>query len=159
MCDNNEKSHYTWIKNFNRLLGKGSEMPKEFCPYCMHRYAKRCTNDEQMEEHMDGCFTYEPMKIKLPEEGKNIIQYNDISKQLKLPFCIFAYSECLLTKVDDGKKKTSTKLNKHEISGYGYTVVNPYCPSVCKKHRGKDVGERLLISLLFHFFSSSSLLY
>ena len=68
LCDNNENTHYTWIKNFNRLLGKSEDHPKVYCPYCMHGYDKRYTNDEKMKEHMDGCFTYEPMKIKLPDE-------------------------------------------------------------------------------------------
>lgn len=121
---------------------------KEFCPYCCHGFDKRTTNDEKMKEHMQDCFTYGAMKIKLPEEGKNIIQCNDISKQLKLPFCIYADTECLLTKVDNGEKKNSTKLNKHEISGYGYSVVSPYYPTVYKHYRGKNGGEKLLKNLM-----------
>ena len=87
LCDD-EKSHYTLIKNFNGLLRKPKDHPKVFCPYCMHGFDKRYTDDEKMKEHMQDCFTYGAMKIKLPEEGKNIIQHNNISKQLKLPFCI-----------------------------------------------------------------------
>ena len=104
----------------------------------MHGFDKRTTNDEKMKEHMQDCFTYGAMKIKLPEEGKNIIEYKDISKQLKLPFCIYADTECLLTKVNDGKKKTSTKLNRHEISGYGYSGVSSYYPTVYKKMQGRS---------------------
>ena len=33
-----EKSHYTLIKDFNGLLGKGSLHPKLFCPYCCHGF-------------------------------------------------------------------------------------------------------------------------
>ena len=106
LLSDDEKSHYTLIKNFNGLLRKPKDHnPKVFCPYCMHGFDKRTTNDEKMKEHMQDCFTYGAMKIKLPEEGKNIIQYNDIAKQLKLPFCIYADTECLLTKVKDGKIK------------------------------------------------------
>ena len=84
----------------------------------------------------------------MPEEGKNIIEFKDIAKQQKLPFCIYADTECLLTKVEDVKNNNSRKLNKHEISGYGYTVVSPYYPSVYKKYRGKDAGEKLLKNLM-----------
>ena len=108
-----ENSHYTWIKNFNRLLGRSEDKhPKVFCPYCMHGYDKRYTNDEKMQEHMKDCFSYGPQKIKLPEDGKNIIQYNDIAKQQKLPFCIYADTECILTKVDDEKNKKVKKIKQ-----------------------------------------------
>merc|ERR1711888_427333 len=90
-----------------------------------------------MKEHMNDCFKYGGQKTNMPEEGKNIIEFNDIAKQQQLPFCIYADTECILTKVDNGKKKNSTKLNKHEISGYGYTVVSPYFPTMYKHYRGK----------------------
>ena len=50
--------------------------------------------------------------------------------------------------MENGEKKNSRKLNKHEISGYGYTVVSPYYPTVYKKYRGKDAGEKLLKNLM-----------
>ena len=101
-----------------------------------------------MKNHMNDCFKYGGQKTNMPEEGKNIIEINDIAKQQKLPFCIYADTECILTKVDNGNKKNSTKLNKHEISGYGYTVVSPYFPTMYKHYRGKDAGEKLLNNLM-----------
>ena len=101
-----------------------------------------------MKLHTDDCFTYGAQKIKFPEEGKNIIEYKDISKQLKLPFCIYADTECLLTKIENGEKKNSRKINKHEISGYGYSIVSPFYPTVYKKYRGKNAGEKLLKNLM-----------
>merc|ERR1712208_46795 len=122
--------------------------PKVFCPYCMHGFDKRHTNDQKMKNHMNDCFTYGAQKTNMPEEGKNIIEFNDIAKQKKLPFCIYADTECILTKVENGKKKNSTKTHKHEISGYGYSVVSPFYPTVYKDFRGKDAGEKLLTNLL-----------
>ena len=97
---------------------------------------------------MKDCFSYGPQKTKFPEEGKNIIQYNDIAKQQKLPFCFYADTECILTKVEDGKNKSIKKINKHEICGYGYSVVSPYYPTEYKQYRGKDAGEKLLNNLM-----------
>merc|ERR1712208_137202 len=149
LLSDNEKSHYTCIKNFNALCRKPKETnTKVFCPYCMHGFDKRSTNDIKMKNHMDYCFTYGAQKTNMPEEGKNIIEFKDIAKQQKLPFCIYADTECLLTKVEDVNNKNSRKLNKHEISGYGYTVVSPYYPTVYKKYRGKDAGEKLLKNLM-----------
>merc|ERR1712055_564862 len=148
LLSDNEKCHYTLIKNFNAFCRKSKDHPKEFCPYCMHGFDKRCTNAEKMKNHMDDFFTYGAQKTNMPEQGKNIIEFKDIAKQQKLPFCIYADTECLLTKVEDVNNKNSRKLNKHEISGYGYTVVSPYYPSVYKKYRGKDAGEKLLKNLM-----------
>ena len=50
--------------------------------------------------------------------------------------------------MENDEKKTSTKLNKHEICGYGYSVVSPYFPTVYKHYRGKDAGEKLLNNLM-----------
>ena len=112
LLSDDEKSHYTLIKNFNGLLRKPKDHhPKVFCPYCMHGFDKRYTNDIKMKNHMDDCFTYGAQKTNMPEEGKNIIEFKDIAKQQKLPFCIYADTECLLTKVEDGKKK-----NKHSLA-------------------------------------------
>ena len=73
MLSDGEKSHYTLIKNFNGLLNYDDKHPKLFCPYCMHGYDKRYTNEKKMKEHMDDCFTYGGQKVKMPEEGKNTL--------------------------------------------------------------------------------------
>merc|ERR1712030_275891 len=101
------------IKNFNAFCRKPKDKhAKEFCPYCMHGFDKRYTNDQKMKNHMNDCFKYGAQKTNMPEQGKNIIQFNDIAKQQKLPFCIYADTECILTKVENGKKKNSNKTNK-----------------------------------------------
>merc|ERR1712055_508885 len=148
LLSDNEKCHYTLIKNFNAFCKKSKEHPKEFCPYCMHGFDKRYTNAEKMKNHMNDCFKYGGQKTNMPEQGKNIIKFNDIAKQQKLPFCIYADTECLLTKVENGKKKNSNKTHSHEISGYGYSVVSPFYPTVYKDFRGKDAGEKLLTNLM-----------
>ena len=110
LLSDGEKSHYTYIKNFNAMCRKPKETnTKVFCPYCMHGFVKKYTNDLKMKNHMDDCFTYGAQKTNMPEEGKNIIEFKDIAKQQKLPFCIYADTECILTKVEDVKNKNSRK--------------------------------------------------
>ena len=81
-----EKSHYT----FNGLLNKDKDGRKVFCPYCCHGFIKRYKNEAQMREHMDECFTYGGQKVKMPEEGKNFVEFKDTHKQLKQAFTIYA---------------------------------------------------------------------
>ena len=143
-----EKSHYTLIKDFNGLLGKRSLHPKLFCPYCCHGFDKRYTNEKKMKEHMDECFTYGGQKVKMPEEGKNFIQFKDTHKQLKQPYTVYADFECLLTKVEDDQRKNTQKLNKHEISGYGYCITSPFEKPEYKSYRGKDAGVKFMKDIL-----------
>ena len=144
LLSDGEKSHYTLIRDFDRLLSYDTKHPKMFCPYCLHGYDKRYTNEEKMKAHMDECFKYGGQKIQLPEEGENTIEFKDIHKQHKLPFCIYADFECLLTNIEDDQNKKSKKISKHEISGYSYCITSPYFPTEHKSYRGKDAGERFV---------------
>ena len=85
---------------------------------------------------MDDCFTYGGQKVKMPEEGENILEFKDIAKQLKHPFTIYADFECILTKVEDKKNKKTKKMSRHDISGYGYVVL-------MKKPNSKPTEEEM----------------
>jgi hypothetical protein len=102
-----------------------------------------------MKEHIDECFKYGGQKIQVPEEGENTIEFKDIHKQHRLPFCIYIDFECLLTKVEDGQNKNTKKISKHEISGYSYCITSPYFPTEHKSYRGKDAGERFVKKIGF----------
>ena len=101
-----------------------------------------------MKEHMDECFTYGGQKVKMPKEGKNFIEFKDTHKQLKQPFTIYADFESMLTKVEDDQRKNTQKLNKHEISGYGYCITSPFEKSEYKSYRGKDAGVKFIRAIL-----------
>merc|ERR1739842_10505 len=64
LLQDDNKQHFTWIKDFNALLNYDHKHPKIFCPYCCHGFDKRCTNEEKMKEHRDDCFTYGGQKVK-----------------------------------------------------------------------------------------------
>ena len=52
----------------------------------------------------------------------NIIKYNPGEKSMKLSFVIYADLECLLEKMsiceNNPNKSSTTKINKHTLSGY-----------------------------------------
>ena len=58
----------------------------------------------------------------LPEEGKNIVQYNQDKKNLKIPFITYADMESLLEKLhvchNNPDKSSITKKSKHTTCGY-----------------------------------------
>ena len=58
----------------------------------------------------------------MPEEYNKILKYNHGEKSMKAPFIIYADLESLLEKIDtcydNPEKSSTTKINKHRLSGY-----------------------------------------
>ena len=96
MLDNKIGYHYVLIKDLNRFLGKGSDMPKKICPYCCHGFDKRYLKKGQMKEHMDECFKYKGTKVIMPEKGKNEIKFMNYSQQLESPYTMYADFEAVI---------------------------------------------------------------
>ena len=62
----------------------------------------------------------------MPEEGKNILKFENFKKQMKAPFFIYADFEAVITKIpEDKREKTrcTEKTNVHEACGFAFTVV------------------------------------
>ena len=94
---------------------------------------------------MEVCYNYGPQRIKVPEEGKNFIEFKNFHKMLKLPFAIYADFEALNVKVKDETTNTNTqKLTRHDISGYAYCVVGLNQETRYESYRGPDAGEKFL---------------
>ena len=82
LLENERTYHYTLITNFNALLCYDPTNTKEFCPYCMHGFDKRCLDTDEkkavFEEHKKTCFNYGGVKIKFPENTQ--VKFTQISK-------------------------------------------------------------------------------
>ena len=62
----------------------------------------------------------------MPEAGDKIIKFNQHDKSIKIPFIIYADTECSLEKSfcnNDPTKSFTSKTNKHTTCGYLFT----YC--------------------------------
>ena len=69
-----------------------------------------------------------PTKIDMPEEGENILAFQNYKKQMKVPYVIYADFEALVKKIqgcerDPDKKSYTEKTEWHEACGYSYIVV------------------------------------
>ena len=73
----------------------------------------------------------------MPEQGDNILKFNNFHKQLPVPFLIYADFEAITKKVQGCKQSEEMKKDKdrrsytevyqtHEDCGYGYKVVCCY---------------------------------
>ena len=148
LIEGEEFCHYTWIRNFDRLLSYGDDHPRKFCPFCCNGFDVR--GKKKLEDHLPLCRKYGGQKTILPSKGKNIIEFKDKHKCLEHPVVIYADFEAINQKVDrlESDLKKTTLKTKHICSGYSYTVVSPYLKNRVVTHRGEDAGKHFLESLM-----------
>ena len=77
LIEHHDRSHYTWIRNFDRLL-RYDHNTKKFCPFCCQGFDKRCKKN--LLEHLPLCRKYGAQRVMIPPQGKNIVQFNDLHK-------------------------------------------------------------------------------
>ena len=86
----NHKSHYVYIKDFNTFMfhitkNKNKEW---FCKSCLQRFSSKSV----LIKHKEDCLSINGMQSVDVEEG--IIKSENYSKQLSVPFKIYADFEC-----------------------------------------------------------------
>ena len=77
LIEHNERTHYTWIRNFDRLL-QYDHNPKKFCPFCCQGFDKRYKKD--LSEHLLLCRDYGGQRVLIPPKGQNIVEFKEIYK-------------------------------------------------------------------------------
>ena len=78
----------------------------------------------------------------MPKEDDKILKHNHGEKSMRAPFVIYADLECLPEKINtchnDPEKSSTTKINKHIVSGYSLFT----CSSFDTKERKLDCYRR-----------------
>jgi hypothetical protein len=144
VISNGNKSHFCWIKNFNRLMNDGQhDHQKFYCCYCLHGFTK----SKLLEKHRPYCQIHGAQRTEMPPEENKWLTYTDVSKQLKVPFIIYADFECIAEKIStcqpDVCKSSTTKLAKHISSEFTYKIVGSD-DNLTEDHvtyRGTNVAE------------------
>ena len=125
----NENKHYVLIKDFNRFMFQKTkhEHRKHFCMFCLQCFS----SEKVLNNHKDNCIAVNGTQaVKMPEKGKNILQFNNFHKQQQVPFVIYADFEAITEKIsncqpDDNQSYTNA-YQKHTDCGYGYKLVCCY---------------------------------
>ena len=129
LIESRDIQHYCWVKRGSALLFDKAINNKTF--YCM-RCLTRFTRAHVLVEHEKYCngVNGRPTKIDMPEEGENILAFQNHQKQMKAPYVIYADFEALVKKMHgcerDPEKKCKSYTEKtewHEACGYSYIVV------------------------------------
>ena len=146
------KSHYTWVKDLNRLLYDQSKHKerKHFCKRCLHGYSRK----DLLEAHQPDCrgIGQTAIQVDMPEEGKNKLTFQNHHKQLPAPYIIYADFESLTRKIEglelDPAKSNTQKTTHHEVCSYAYIVVQ--CDGhtgPLMEYRGPNAAEQMLKGL------------
>ena len=104
-----DRSHYVYIKDFNRFMFSMSKNKnkKWFCKCCLQCFNSECV----LIRHKEDCLAInEKQSVKL---DKGFISFKNYSRQLPVPFKIYADFECILKKTggvgDVNKSNSYTK--------------------------------------------------
>ena len=65
---------------------------EHFCIYCLHSFH----SEEVCSKHMEYCQDHDFCHVKMPEEDKKWLSYQDGCKELRVPFTMYADFECIL---------------------------------------------------------------
>ena len=119
LISNEEKSHYVFIKNFNRLMYSKTkhQHKKHFCISCLQNF----TTKEILNSHRERCLLINDTQAVNYETGT--IKFKNFNKQIPTPFKIYADSECLLKKVNINKGGYTKLYQKHIPNSIGAKLV------------------------------------
>ena len=152
--EDGETSHYTLIRDLSRLVSPqiNKHNGKMFiCNFCLHA----CQSEEILKRHKERCSLHNAQRVKLPQPGKNTLQFNKIECQLRLPFTLYADFESILIKnVDDmmrdGSQSYTTKYEHHKPCSYALHTVSSdkrFCTTP-KIYFGENSAEHFLDTVL-----------
>ena len=113
----NNKSHYVYIKNFNRFMfhKTKNKNKKWFC-----QSFSQCFNSENvLIKHKENCIN-DKQSVKLDE---GIIKSENSFKQITVPFKIYADFECNLKKVKCNEGSYTEKYQDHIPCSFAYKIV------------------------------------
>ena len=148
----NPISHYCYIKSLGRLLRQQYyDTKRHFCTRCLQGYK----TEELLEKHRTLCrgAAYRPIRIDMPEKGKNTLQFTNYQKQMKAPFVIYADSESILEKIStcmpEPGESSTTQTEIHKPCGFSFVAVRTD-GEVVKDflYRGEDCVQRFLAALV-----------
>ena len=116
-----EKQHYSPIKNFTRLVRSQYTSHRSSKIYICKKCLTHFTKEDLLEKHISYCSKNETVAVKIPTKN-SILKFQNHFKKLPIPFTIYADFECFTIPVNscqpNPNKSFTQGYQKHEPSGY-----------------------------------------
>ena len=168
LLNENDKYHYCYIKNFNKLIQK--QLTKnckkiEFCKRCLAYFS---VQSKKLNIHKKSCGKHKPARIIMPDEN---LKFKNFHYQFKLPIVAYADFECILKPISTcypNNNNSFTVANElHEpMSFCVYFVIDDsipdhirnQLPSIPYLYRGNNAAQKFMAYLVHNVNLISSLL-
>ena len=148
--------HYCYVKRVSALLfdqTKNSNA-KHYCMLCLTGFSREDSLKSQ-KKYCNGV-NGRPTRIEMPEEGKNILCFQNHHKQMKVPYVIYADFEALVRKIpgcergpESRQKSYKEKTEWHEACRYSYMVMrSDEDVTGSKVYRGENAVGTFLSDIL-----------
>jgi len=125
LLENNETSHYCWIKNLNKLMnfrcGNTASVNirnRQWCPRCIRSFG----SDAAFQLHENLCLkflNFGPTVYSIPENTH--LQFNEWQKSVPMSYVVYADFESVLEKCNDNN--SNDKIQKHMPIMASYLLV------------------------------------
>ena len=141
LVENEEKSHYIYIKNIDNLFNihKCSvDKDKRFCPMCNGKI-----NYSEYTKHLSDCvkFCKNSTAIKLPPAGLNIMKFKNYKNKMERPYIVYADFECSLCPSNE-----KDKIAYHKPNSACFYFVCSYDDT--KNKLWYSVGDNCVVDML-----------
>ncbi|VEN55338.1 unnamed protein product [Callosobruchus maculatus] len=158
--DSNGKQHYCWIKNFSRLLSSqltANTRTKYFCDGCLQYFPSESLRDCHLQQNCKFVAVKLPRgELRQDRLGNlvpdNVLKFENYHKQLKVPFCVYADFECILSPIppdstDSSNRESYTiKKYKHSPSSFAYYIKFTHNEAASKLqiYRGENAAAEFI---------------
>ena len=156
VCDDNcVKNHYCWISDLSRLVSSQISNHHDklyFCDGCLIHFISPSALMLHQKNDCKHIFTLTPSTdVKVDKFGKcvpeNILKFEGIEKQMRVPFVVYADFESVLKPVETvepNPQNSYTVANlKHEPYSFAYLIKCSFNDSISKfeLYRGEDAAK------------------
>ncbi|XP_064653079.1 uncharacterized protein LOC135503432 [Lineus longissimus] len=123
----NANYHYTWIKNFSRLVSTSHSKQKaavKVCFRCMKVISASTSEllDKMYHEHLENCVQFECVKVSMPSDENNILLFTNLKAQQKHPVVIIADFESSLKTIDKQLGEKTVQNQQHIPNSYAIYI-------------------------------------